>query len=160
MSPKVCDPELTSVRRPFDAAFLRMCQAKSVDLLRDELSNMLQHTYRLSELCRRRWKLNKNDHHGLNAKVARVPGALGAIWIRSFDTHEIAELSTTDDVYSDFYTELYGVAVWKPLEAMPFVHRPAERSAMLARYDDYRNLERMPVLDTMRPAFDGLASLL
>jgi hypothetical protein len=53
------DPDLTAVRRPFDAAFLRMCQAENLDLLRDELSNMLHHMYRLSELCRRRWQVNR-----------------------------------------------------------------------------------------------------
>jgi hypothetical protein len=60
------DPELTAVRRPFEAAFLRMCQAGDLDLLRDELSNMLHHMYRLSELCCRRWQVNPS---GFNAKL-------------------------------------------------------------------------------------------
>jgi hypothetical protein len=154
------DPELTAVQRPFDAAFSRMCRAGDVDLLRDELSNMLQHMYRLSELCSRRWQL-KRDPAGFNAKVVNVvPGALGAIWIRRYDTHEIAEVSTTADIYSDSYTDLYGVLVWKRLAAMPFIAKPDNRSANLARYNDYQGLENKPVLDTMRRAFDGLAALL
>jgi hypothetical protein len=127
------DPDLTAVRRPFDAAFLRVCQAENLDLLRDELSNMLHHMYRLSELCRRRWQVNRP---GLNAKVVNiVPDALGAIWIRRFDTHEIAEVSTAGGFYSGLYTE-YGVAVWKPVAAMPFVDKP-ENGWPLPRYKDY-----------------------
>jgi hypothetical protein len=125
-SSAMSDPELTAVRRPFDAALLRMCQAGDVDLLRDELSNMLHHMYRLGELCARRWQL-KGDHAGFNAKVAKVAGALGALWIRTFDTHEIASISTTGDVYSDFYTELDGVAVWKPVAAMPLCEKAFNR---------------------------------
>jgi hypothetical protein len=145
------------VQRPFDAAFLRMCQAGDVDLLGDELSNMLHHMYRLIELCRRRWQLNSS---GLDARVVNVvPGALGAAWIRSYDTHEIAEVSTIRDVYSGFYTALNGVLVWKPVAAMRFVSKPTKGSAF-TRYQDYRSLENKPVLDTMRRAFDGLAALL
>ena len=152
------DPELTAVRRPFDAAFLRMRQAGDVDLLRDELSNMLHHLYRLGELCARRWQL-KGNHAGFNARVKVVPGALGAMWIRTYDTHEIASVSTMADLYSDFYSDLYGVAVWKPVAAMPFVSKPST-GWVVARYNDYRGLENKAVLDTMRRAFDGLASLL
>ena len=151
-------PELTVVRRPFNAAFSRMCQVGDVDLLRDELSNMLHHMYRLGELGARTWGL-KDDRTGFNARVKAVPGALGAMWIRTYDTHELFSVSTTGDVYSDFYTEVYGVAVWEPISAMPFANKPSKAWG-IERYDDYQNLENKPVLDTMRHAFDGLASLL
>jgi len=130
---------------------------RDLDLLRDELSNMLHHMYRLSELCRRRWQVTRS---GLNAKVVDVvPGALGAIWIRIYDTHQIAEVANIGDVVTDFYTELYGVLAWKPVDAMTFVNKPSEAWG-IARYNDYRDLEKKPVLDTMRRAFDGLATLL
>jgi hypothetical protein len=152
------DPELTAVRRPFDAAFSRMCQAGDIDLLRDELSNMLHHMYRLSELCRRRWGVNRWS--GLNDRVVNVvPGALGAIWIRRYDTHEIASVSTMADLYSDFFSDLYGVLAWKPVASMGFVEEP-DKDWALTRYQDYQGLENKAVLDTMRRAFDGLASLL
>jgi hypothetical protein len=152
------DPELTAVQRPFDAAFARMCRAGDIDLAIDELSNMLHHMYRLGELCGRRWQVTAS---GFNANVVNVvPGALGAIWIRSYDTHEIAEVSTIGGVYSGFYTALYGVLVWKPVAAMRFVSKPSKGS-VVARYQDYqRHLENKPVLDTMRRAFDGLATRL
>ena len=153
------DPGLTVVRRPFDAALLRMCQAGDVDLLRDELSNMLHHMYRLGELCARRWGL-KGDHMGFNAKVLKaVPGALGAMWMTTYDTHDLFSVSTTGDVYSNFYTNLYGVAVWEPISGMPFVNKPSKAWGV-ERYDDYKNLEDRPILDTTRRAFDGMASLL
>lgn len=154
------DPELTAVRRPFDAAFLRMRQAGDTDLLRDELSNLLHHLYRLGELSARRWQVRSRSAV-FNARVLNVvPGALGAMWIRIFDTHEIASVSTMGDGdrYSDFYA--YGSRLlWKPIAAMPFVNKPQE-AVLIPRYNDYQNLEDRPVLDTMRRAFDGLATLL
>jgi hypothetical protein len=100
-------------------------------------------------------------HDHLPRKVVNVvPGAPGAIWIRCFDTHEIAEVSATGDVYTDFYTEMYGVAVWKPVEAMGFVKKPT-KGWPLPRYEDYQgHLENKAVLGTMQRAFDGLATLL
>src|ERR687888_660317 len=88
---RALDPELTAVRRAFNAAFLRMCQATEVDVQHDELSNMLHHLYRLGELCSRRWQLTGKAFW---AKVGVVPGALGALWIRCYDTHELAIVST------------------------------------------------------------------
>jgi hypothetical protein len=119
---------------------------------------MLHRMYRLSELCCRRWQVNPSD---FNAKVVNVVlGALGAIWIRCYDTHEIAEVSTTGHLYSDFYMELYGVAVWKPGAAMRFVNKPTKGSA-LPRYQAYEgHLVIKAVLDTMRRTFDGLVTLL
>jgi hypothetical protein len=132
-----------------------MCQASDPDLARDELSNMLHHMYRLGELCARTWQLKSNSP-SFTAKVKVVPGALGAIWIRTYDTHEIATVSRFGDVYSDFYTELYGVLSWKPVAAMPFVKKPND----LVRYKDYQQLGNKAVLDSLRRAFDGLAAIL
>lgn len=162
------DRQLMAVKRPFDAAFLRMCQAADPDLLDDELSNMLQQMYRLGELRKRRWKraaspsapgTGKLTETELNAKVKAVPGVMGALWIRAFDTHDVVQVSTLKDAYTDFYTEMYGVLVWKPVASMPFVIEPT-KNPHLDRYEDYKaSLQNRPVLDTMRQAFDGLAML-
>jgi len=152
------DPELTAVRRAFDAAFQRMCEVTDRDELRDELSNLLHHLYRLGELRSRRWGTNgqKLAEGDFNARVTQVPGVLGALWIRSYDTHEIATVSKFKDVYSGFYTKMYGVLVWQCIGYMPFVKLPKPAD----RYVDYQsNLENKPVLDTLRSAFDGLAAL-
>ena len=147
-------PRVDRCPRPFDAAFLRMCRAGDTDVRRDELSNMLHHMYRLSELCARRWQL-KGDHTAINAWVINVvPGALGGVWIRTYDTHDISSISTSGDVYSDFYTELYGVALWKPLATMPFVNKPTKAWGV-QRYNDYQNLEDKAVLDTFAGPLTG-----
>jgi hypothetical protein len=152
------DPELTDVRRAFDSAFQRMCSATSRDEQRDELSNLLHHLYRLGELRSRRWGINgqKLSEGDFNSRTAQVPGTLGALWIRSYDTHEIAAVAKFKDAYSNFYTELHGILVWKCIADMPFVNLPKAPD----RYVDYQsNLENNPVLDTLRSSFDGLATL-
>jgi hypothetical protein len=59
-------------------------------------------------------------------------------------------------VYSNVYTAMYGVLVWKLAADMPFINVPTDP----APYADYRaNLENRPVLDSMRAAFDGLVVL-
>jgi hypothetical protein len=152
------DEELTAVRRAFDAAYQRMVECAKPEELRDELSNMLQHHYRLSELRKTRWKAaNQNfTNRDFEARVCQVPGTLGARWIRTYDTHDIAKLSDQADVYSNVYTAMYGVLVWKLAADMPFINVPTDP----APYADYRaNLENRPVLDSMRAAFDGLVVL-
>lgn len=154
------DTQFEAVKRPFDAAFLRMTEAGSIELLRDELSNTLHHMYRLGELCHQRWQLTTDKDAEFNRRAVAVPGVIGALWIRCYDTHDMARLATAGDVYTDYYTELYGVLVWNTLGAMPFAKRPT-KPAMIERYDDYsRSLENKPVLDTLRQAFDGLSKLL
>jgi hypothetical protein len=110
-----------------------MCGAEEVDLLHDELSNMLHHMYRLGELCAARWGL-KNDSARFNAKV-KVPGALGAMWVRRYDTHEIVSVSDPADVYTDRDLDLYELLVWKPVAVIE--SRPPGGSAF-ARYQDYK----------------------
>jgi hypothetical protein len=107
------DPELTDVRRAFDAAFRRMCEVTSRDEQRDELSNLLHHLYRLGEPCSQRWGTNgkKLSEGDFNTRTTQIPGALGALWICSYDTHEIATVAKFKDVYSDFYTKMSGVLV-------------------------------------------------
>jgi hypothetical protein len=152
------DPELTAVQRPFDAAFQRMCEATNHDEMRDELSNLLHHLYRLGELRSARWGINgqKLKENPFNARVAPLPGILGALWIRAYDTHDIATVAKLKDTYSHYYTKISGVLVWKCIADMPFVKLPKASD----RYMDYEsNLQNNPVLDTLRSAFDGLTAL-
>jgi hypothetical protein len=152
------DPQLTDVRRAFDAAFRRMCEAINSGEQRDELSNLLHHLYRLGELRSRRWgtndqKLSDND---FNARTTHIPGVLGALWIRGYDTHEIATLAKSKDAYSEFYTKMPGILVWQCIIDMPFIKKPKPAD----RYVDYQlNLENESVLDSLRSAFDALAAL-
>ena len=152
------DVEMTAVRRAFDTAYRRMLECTVPDELPDELSNMLHHLYRLGELRKRRWRATIPDfvNRDFGPRVTQVPGALGALWIRCYDTHEIAILSEMRDVYPSVYPAIYGVLVWKPTEAMSFINPPEDRGA----YTDYNeHLANKVAFDTLRAAFDGLAVL-
>lgn len=152
------DAEMTAVRRAFDTAYRRMLECTVPDELPDELSNMLHHFYRFGELRKRRWKATIPGfvNRDFGPRVAQVPGALGALWIRCYDTHEIAKLSDLKDVYARVYPAIYRVLVWKPAEAMPFISPPEDRGP----YTDYNeHLANKVAFDTLREAFDGLAVL-
>jgi hypothetical protein len=153
------DGELQVVRRAFEAAFRRECECTDPDRLQDELSNMLHHTYRLGELLARRWKALESDltKADYTRRLMAVPGALGALWIRCYDTHQVASVTTLSSVYSDVYTALYGVLTWQPLSVMTFINLPKE----IQRSDDYQeHLATKPVLDTLKAVFNGMADLL
>jgi hypothetical protein len=152
------DPELHAVRHAFGAAFLRMCQAETEDALAAELSNLLHHLFRLRELCVRRLG---PGFYATAAASSDLRAAMGACWARNFDTHEVyapADVSEDGygDFYSDYYTALYGVVLWKPLAQLPRQQDPGHHREV----DYVAELEGKPVLDTLRRAFDGLAGLL
>jgi hypothetical protein len=152
------DPELAAVRRAFDAAYRRMVECGNPEEPPDELSNMLHHLYRLGELRKRRWKASIQGftEKDFVVRVGQVHGALGAIWIRTFDTHEIATIADIGSRYADVYTAIYGVLVWRKPGAMPFLIMPNE----IARFNDYQtHLADRVVLMTLRAAFDGLSDL-
>jgi hypothetical protein len=151
------DPETYRIRRAFEAARLRMCQLADPDCLPDELSNMLHHHYRLGELRRRRWRLTntRTDKKAFDARVQAVPGALGAMWIRSYDTHDAELVVEVGGLFSNYMTNLFGVLVWQPRSALPFTAPDGD-----GRYRDYdAALDGRPVLDSLSRAFDGLAAL-
>jgi hypothetical protein len=147
------DPELDRVRRAFDAAFQRMRAASTVGDHEDELSNLLQHLYKLGELVRKRRGLTKNGlkqflHDSADPDV-RAAGA--AMWARTFDTHDTMVVGLVGDLYTDTYGEMLGS--WKPLTQT--------HPDNYGRHDDYAKLLKdRPVLDTARRAFDALAKLL
>ena len=136
-----------------------MLERTSLEELPDELCNMLQHSCRLGELRkRRRWRAADPTftEKVFITRVLQVPGALGARWIRTYDTHEIATVSRAADVYASVYTAMYGVLVWKPIADMPFVNEPAGSD----QAKDYQaHLADKVTFDTLRAAFYGLAAL-
>ncbi|SRR6266568_3940735 len=153
------DGELQVIRRAFEAAFRRECECTDPGGLQDEVSNMLHHTYRLGELLSRRWKalephLTKAEY---GRRLMTVPGALGALWIRCYDTHQVASVTTLSSVYSEVDTALYGVLTWQPLCVMTFINLPKGTY----RSDDYQaHLATKPVLDSLKAVFNGMADLL
>jgi hypothetical protein len=79
------------------------------------------------------------------------------MWARTFDTHDTVVVASVGDVFSDFWTELWGVLVWKPLASLP---EQVDNHGH-GRHLDYRDvLQGRAVLDTTRRAFDAMAALL
>lgn len=145
------DPELHAVSYSFDAALQRMCGAGTDDAVMAELSNLLHHLFRLRELCLRR------EGAGFLAGAAATPGvraAMAACWARSFDTHQLYLVRSSDEVQSRFCTAMDGTLVWKPLVSLPAAPGSYGRQADYAALLDGR-----PVLDTLRRAFDAVADL-
>jgi hypothetical protein len=155
------DPQLERVRRAFDSAFRRMCAASTEDDIEDELSNLLCHLYRLNELGKGRLvkkfgeKLGKQKFHALLLGSDDLRRARAAVWARTFDAHDVVVVAPLGDGFSDYFTEMFGVAMWAPLANLP------EQTDKDDRHRDYTKfLEGLPVLDTTRQAFDTMAALL
>jgi hypothetical protein len=149
------DPQLDRVRRAFDSAFRRMCAASTEADVEDELSNLLCHLYRLNELGKNR--LSKDTFHKKLLDSDDLRTARAAVWARTFDAHDVVVVAPLADGFSDYYTELYGVAVWEPLARLPEQTDKWSHN----RHQDYKHLlADRPVLDTTRRAFDAMAALL
>jgi hypothetical protein len=132
------DQEMVRVRRAFDGAFQRMCAAPAVADLEDELSNMLHQLYRLGELCR--WwlgpagtKLSPQTFGAMLAGSDDLRAARAAMWARRLDTHDLVVVASLADLYSHFYTNMYGVLAWQPLASLPEQTDPDGRHLRLRR---------------------------
>jgi hypothetical protein len=107
--------------RAFRTAFRHLCEAATFDDAADQLSNMLHQLYRLSELGEALYGGAKAFYAELyKVNGGEVAGAV--LWARNFDTHDVARLESVSkpgDVYSDYYTNLYGVLVWNERGELP-----------------------------------------
>jgi hypothetical protein len=117
---------------------------------------LLHQLYRLGELCRWRLgpagtKLSSQDFGAVLAGSDDLRAARAAMWARTFDTHDLVVVASLADLYSDFYTDMYGVLAWQPLAQTDPDGRHLDYGAVL---------EGRPVLDTIRRAFDAMAGLL
>jgi hypothetical protein len=126
-----------------------MCQATTSEQLEDELSNLLHQLYRLAEMLK--YRMGDARFH---VATAGLKEARAALWIRTYDTHDLVMSAEVGDRYSDYYTEMYGVLEWKPLASL---NLPTDKHG---RHLDYATaFECRTVLDTIRLAFDQLAQL-
>jgi hypothetical protein len=152
-------PKLQQVRRAFNSVAARLRAAKTHAEVEDELSNLLHQLYRLGELCR--WRLApagaKLTPQAFGALLAAgssdLRAARAALWVRTFDTHDLAaiDMATPSDTYGDRYSDTYGAVDWKPLTQTDPDGWDLDYAA---------ELEGRPVLDTSRRAFNALAGLL
>lgn len=128
------------IKRAFDSAFQRFCEAQSFEDQEDEASNMLHHLGRLID-----------ERGGVNQYVgspAPAEHAAALLLYRHKDTHDAVRLGTTDDVFTDHFTDLFGTLVW----ALPPV---IQNDARFGPYD-VAYLVGRPVVDTLRAAFDAV----
>jgi hypothetical protein len=147
------DPQLDGIRRAFDSAFPRICSATTPADAEDEFSNPLNHMYRLNELGKNR--LGKDAFHNKLLGFDDLRAARAVIWARTFDVHRVVAVAAMGDVFSDYFTAMFGVLVWKPLASLP------EQTDSYDRHLDYASfLENRSVLGTSRRAFDARAALL
>ncbi len=145
------DLQLTAVRRAFDAAFGRMATDSYPGQFEDELSNLLCQLYRLAELCKKRQGVAS-----YYAALAPLGGARAALWVRSFDTHEmVVSVSIEGDFYTDYYTDVYpGYMAWKPRAS----YSPSsDKHGNDLQYESH--FEGRRVSATIRSAFDQLVGL-
>ena len=117
-----------------------MCAATTLDDLAIELANALNHLYRLSEHLKRDMGEKPFFERLRSSTELRTVSAIR--WVRGFEVHEVTEIAEVGDVYSDFYTEMYGVLVWRPLACLRV---PTDQHGNDRVYVDY--LEGRPVLD-------------
>jgi hypothetical protein len=147
--------------RGFRTAFRDMCRAANFDDAAVQLSNALHHLYRLSQAGGVRY----GGAMPFYAKLYTVPGgevAGAVLWARSFDTHEAIEtgkpVAEPGDRYSDYYTNLYGVLVWKPRAQLPPPNPKYPAYGRDLLYDQH--LDGKAVLDTTQVAFRALLDVL
>jgi hypothetical protein len=146
------------VRRAFDAIFWRMVGSLTVADLDGELSNLLYQLYRLGELCRRRLA-------PAGAQLTQRPSA--RCWPlpptcapparrcgRGPSTPTISRLPTCPRRPTPIATATATSTEPSPGSRCPRPIRMADISTMRTSSRD------LPVLDTMRRAFDALAALL
>jgi hypothetical protein len=111
------DPQLDGIRRTFDSAFQRVCAATTPTDAENEFSSMLDWLYRLNELGKRR--LGDKTFHQRMVGSDDLRAARAAIWARTFDVHRVVAVAAMGDVFSDYFTAMFGVLVWKPLASLP-----------------------------------------
>jgi hypothetical protein len=142
------------VRFAFDAAFQRFREAIDDDSWMAELSNMLHHLYRLRELCKTRLV---DFEQQIEPQASALKLERGATWARNCDTHRLFRLPSDGvaPVYAETYGAVYGELLWRPRIELPLA---PDRHG---RYLDYESeLEGKVIPDTLRRAFDALATLL
>lgn len=147
------DPQLDGIHRTFDSAFQRVCAATTPTDVENEFSSMLDWLYRLNELGKRR--LGDKTFHQRMVGSDDLRAARAAIWARTFDVHRVVAVAAMGHAFSDYFTAMFGVLVWKPLASLP------EQIDKYDRHLDYASfLENRSVLGTSRRAFDAMAALL
>jgi hypothetical protein len=114
---KTHDAQIAGIKRAFDAAFSRLCAARSTEEKDAELSNVLAQFYRLSELCKHR--LGEKQYHKILESTSQFRTARAIVWARTFDAHDVVIVAELGDRMSNYMTEMFGVPTWRALHELP-----------------------------------------
>jgi hypothetical protein len=150
-----------SIELAFDLAFTGMCGADTFEIAEAHFGHALCDLYRLFELVKPTANSGKSEKKAaIAAREAKLKvtsegqTALAAAWARTFRVHDVIEVTEPADLYSDYYTNLYGVLAWRPRTFAPEATYPENRGGF---YDC--RLAGRPVLDTMQSAFQALLAI-
>jgi hypothetical protein len=146
------DSQLAGITNAFNHALERAAASACAGELEGELSNAMSHLYRLHELCKLRLIANWDAVIRSSPELA---SAEGATWVRNFDAHQVFAVTGLSDSYSDSYTNLFSVPIWKRL-----VDLPAQTDKHGRHIDYQKHLEGKPAFDTLRLCFGALRDLL
>ncbi len=147
---------MTDPKRGFDLAFAALCEAKDFDAAESHLGHAMEDLYRLYELAGGP-PLTKAKRASRDAALEATDvgkTALAIVWARKFRTHEVAEVSQAADLYSGYYTNLYGVLAWRPRADFT---ADTDGRDWHRFYDTY--LEGRPVLDTLQIAVSAVVAV-
>jgi hypothetical protein len=144
-----------SPKRAFDRAFADMCAAADFEAAEDHLAHALSDFYSLYEQA----KLPPSSQQRRRAALEASPagrGALAIAWVRKFHTHHLVEVSKVGNLYSGYYTKLYGVLVWRNRGDITTVEDNEGR-----RHEFYdTELAGKPVLDTLQNAVSAVIAVI
>jgi hypothetical protein len=144
---------MTDPKRGFDLAFASLCEAADFDTAEVHLGHAMEDLYRLYELAKKPPSSSRARDAALGT-TDQGKTALATVWTRKFRTHDVMEVSRAADVYSNYYTNLYGVLAWRLRS--DFTTTTDGRGWHLL-YDTY--LEGRPVLDTLQTAASAVVTL-
>ena len=140
----------TDPKRAFDRAFAAMLGAEDLEVAEDHLGHALTDFYRLYEQARQPPASPASRKAALEATPEGCT-ALAIAWARAFHTHDVVEVSKDADLYSSYYTAIYGVLAWRPRSDFT---ANIDGDGRHLFYDTY--LEGRPVLDTLQSAVSVL----
>jgi hypothetical protein len=129
-----------------------MCDAADFKAAEDHLGHALTDFYRLYERAKQPPSSPAARKAALEA-TDEGKTALAIAWARKFHTHDVVEVSEAADIYSGYYTKLYGVLAW--LRSSFTTNSDGEHWHLF--YDRY--LEGRPVLDTLRTAVSAVVAI-
>ncbi len=147
---------VSNPKRGFYLAFVAACEAGDFETAEIHLGHAMDELYRLYELAKKSSsKADKKTRDETLVKIDKGETAGAIVWARKYRIHDSMEVSQAADLYSDYYTNLYGVLAWRPRS--DFTTEDDDGRGWHLAYDTY--LEGRPVLDTLQDAAKALETL-